>query len=173
MTLTFNTPSLTVAIPSTTSLQSLVSPKSIELVKSTAPMLKKHGKQITTRMYEIMFYNHPEVKQQFDLSAQANGSQPAKLATAISSYATHIDDLETLKSMVEKIAHRHVHTHVQPEQYSIVGESLLQAMKEILGEAATEEVMAAWTQAYQALAVVFINRERQIYQEEASCAARA
>ncbi|NER31048.1 MAG: flavohemoprotein, partial [Symploca sp. SIO1C4] len=132
-----------------------INPNTIELVKSTAPLLKKHGKQITTRMYEIMFHNHPEVKQQFDLSSQANGSQPAKLATALFSYATHIDDLESLSSMVETIAHRHVNTHVQPEQYPIVGESLLQAIKEILGEAATEEVIAAWTQAYQALAEVF------------------
>jgi nitric oxide dioxygenase len=33
----------------------MVSQKTIEIVKSTAPILKKSGKQITTRMYEIMF----------------------------------------------------------------------------------------------------------------------
>jgi nitric oxide dioxygenase len=67
--------------------------------------------------------------------------------------------------MVERIAHRHVKTHVQPEQYYIVGESLLQAMKDILKDAATKDIMAAWQHAYEVLAVVFINRERQIYQE--------
>ena len=138
--------------------------KTIAIVKSTAPILKQHGQEITTRMYEIMFRNHPEVKQQFDLSAQANGSQPAKLATAVYSYATQIDNLEALKSMVEKIAHRHVATHVRPEQYAIVGEILLQAIKDVLGDAATEEVMTAWTEAYQILSEIFIDREQQIYQ---------
>ncbi|MEB3219316.1 MAG: globin domain-containing protein [Nostocales cyanobacterium 94392] len=141
-----------------------ISQQTIDIVKSTAPVIKQHGQKITTRMYEIMFDKHPEVKAQFDMSAQANGTQPAKLATAVYTYATHIDDLEALKAMVDKIAHRHVKTHVLPEQYPIVGECLLQAIQDVLGDAATEEVMTAWTQAYQALAEIFINREQEIYQ---------
>lgn len=144
----------------------MISQKTIEIVKFTAPILKKHGQQITTRMYEIMFQNHPEVRAKFDMSAQADGSQPAKLATAVYSYASQIDNLSTLKLMVERIGHRHVQTHVLPEEYPIVGESLLQAMKDVLREAATEEVMAAWTEAYQALSEVFINREQEIYEEQ-------
>lgn len=146
----------------------MVSQNTINLVKSTAPLLKKHGQQITTRIYEIMFQNYPEVKSQFDISAQNDGSQPAKLATAVYSYATRIDDLPGLKSMVEKIAHRHVQTHVQPEQYSMVGECMLQAMKDVLGEAATPELITAWAEAYQALAEVFIHREHEIYEEESA-----
>lgn len=141
-----------------------VSQQTIDIVKSTAPMLRKNGQNITNRMYEIMFQKYPEVKAQFDMSAQANGTQPAKLATAIYSYATHIDDLEALKKMVDKIAHRHVQTHVLPEQYPIVGECLLQAIRDVLGKAATEEIMTAWTAAYQALSEVFIAREQRIYQ---------
>lgn len=142
-----------------------ISQETIEIVKSTAPVLKQHGKTITTRMYEIMFDQYPEVKTQFDQSAQANGTQPAKLANAVYSYATHIDDLQGLKAMVDKIAHRHVDSHVLPQQYPIVGECLLQAIKDVLQDAATPEVMQAWTEAYQLLAEVFINREQQIYQE--------
>lgn len=142
----------------------MISQETINVVKSTAPVIKEHGKTITSRMYEIMFDTHPEVKSQFDMSAQANGTQPAKLATAVYAYATHIDDLGALKEAVDKIAHRHVATHVLPEQYPIVGECLLQAIEDVLGDAATDEVMRAWTEAYQALAEIFINRERQIYQ---------
>ena len=142
----------------------MISQQTVNIVKSTAPILKKHGQKITTRMYEVMFEQYPEVKAQFDMSAQANGSQPSKLATAVYSYATHIDDLDALQAMVDKIAHRHVQTQVLPEQYPIVGECLLQAMKDVLGDAATAEVMTAWTEAYQALAKIFINREQQIYQ---------
>jgi nitric oxide dioxygenase len=141
-----------------------ISQQTIDIVKSTAPVLKKHGQKITTRMYEIMFNKYPEIKAQFDMSAQANGTQPTKLATAVYSYATYIDNLDGLKAMVDKIAHRHVQTHVLPEQYPIVGECLLQAIRDVLEDAATEEVMTAWKEAYQALAEVFINREQQIYQ---------
>ncbi|MBW4543138.1 MAG: hypothetical protein KME25_01625 [Symplocastrum torsivum CPER-KK1] len=144
----------------------MVSQKTIEIVKSTAPILKNQGKQITTRMYQIMFQKYPQVRNKFDMSAQADGSQPVKLATAIYTYASQIDNQPALKSMVERIAHRHVQTQVLPEEYFIVGESLLQAMKDVLREAATEEVMAAWTEAYQALSEVFINREDDIYKEQ-------
>ncbi len=144
----------------------MVSQKTIEIVKSTAPILKNQGKQITTRMYEIMFQKYPDVRKKFDMSAQADGSQPVKLATAVYSYANQIDNLPALKSMVERIAHRHVQTHVLPGEYRIVGETLLQAMKDVLREAATEEVMAAWTEAYQALSEVFIKREDDIYEEK-------
>lgn len=144
--------------------KSTISQQTIDIVKNTAPVLKKHGKTITSRMYEIMFDRYPEVKEQFDMSAQANGTQPAKLASAVYAYATHIDNLEALKTAVDKIAHRHVATNVLPNQYPIVGECLLQAIQDVLGDAATKEVMTAWTEAYQALAEVFINREQEIYQ---------
>ena len=142
-----------------------MSQKTIDIVKSTASVIKKHGQAITTRMYEIMFETHPEVKAQFDMSSQANGKQPAKLANAVYSSALNIDHLEKLQNMVENIAHRHVKTHVLPEQYPIVGECLLKAIKDVLGDAATSEVMTAWAKAYQVLAEVFINRETQIYEE--------
>ncbi|MEM8832498.1 MAG: globin domain-containing protein [Cyanobacteria bacterium P01_G01_bin.19] len=142
-----------------------ISQQTIDIVKATAPALKEHGKTITSRMYEIMFSSHPEVKSQFDMSAQANGTQPAKLATAVYAYATHIDDLGALTAAVDTIAHRHVATHVLPEQYPIVGECLLKAIQDVLGNAATEDVMNAWTEAYQALAEIFIDREQEIYQE--------
>ncbi|MDJ0901818.1 MAG: globin domain-containing protein [Xenococcus sp. MO_188.B8] len=152
------------ALSEKASVKDGISQETINIVKSTAPVIKKYGQQITTRMYEIMFETYPEVKAQFDMSAQANGKQPTKLANAVYGYATHIDDLEGLKTMIDKIAHRHVQTHVLPEQYPIVGECLLKAIKDVLGDAATKEVITAWTEAYQLLAEVFIKREQQIYQ---------
>jgi len=149
-------------------MKSEISQHNIDIVKSTAPVLKKHGKAVTVRMYEIMFESHPEVKAQFDMSAQASGKQPTKLANAVYSYALHIDNLEKLKDMVETIANRHVKTSVLPEQYSVVGECLLKAIQDVLGDVATPEVMNAWGEAYQVLADVFINREQQIYQSASS-----
>lgn len=157
------------ALSEDSSSKKAISQRTIDIVKSTAPLLKQHGQEITTRMYEIMFHNYPEVKAQFDMSAQANGNQPAKLATAVYSYAIHIDDLKALIAMVDKIAHRHIKTHVLPEQYPLVGECLLQAIKDVLGGAATKEVMTAWTEAYQILADVFISQEKQIYEMSLDC----
>ena len=44
-----------------------------------------------------------------------------------------------------------------------MGEALLGALREVLGQAATDDVMEAWAEAYQFLADVLIARERELY----------
>ena len=39
-----------------------MNPKTIEIVKSTAPVVKEKGKEITERMYEIVFQERPEYR---------------------------------------------------------------------------------------------------------------
>jgi hemoglobin-like flavoprotein len=81
-------------------------------------------------------------------------------------YATHIDRLDDLAAAVDHIVYRHVATRILPEQYPLIGEKLLQAMKDVLQDAATDEVIAAWGEAYDALATLFIQKEQAIYQQE-------
>ncbi|MDX2232011.1 MAG: globin domain-containing protein [Leptolyngbyaceae cyanobacterium bins.349] len=147
----------------------MVSPKTIELVKATAPILKEKGEAITRRMYEITFADRPDYKRGFETTWMQHldgGEQAQKLAAAVYAYAMHIDHLDELATAVDHIAHRHVSTRVLPEQYSLIGENLLQAMKDVLQEVATDEVIAAWAEAYEALTSIFIEKEKAIYQQE-------
>ncbi|MBF2009272.1 MAG: flavohemoglobin [Chlorogloeopsis fritschii C42_A2020_084] len=77
-----------------------------------------------------------------------------------------MDRLDELAKAVETIAHRHVETRILPEQYPLIGEKLLQAMKDVLQDAATDEVISAWAEAYDALANIFIQKEKAIYKQE-------
>ncbi|BDS13561.1 NO-inducible flavohemoprotein [Aureispira anguillae] len=141
----------------------MITAKTIEIVKSTAPVLAAHGEQITTVFYKRMFKNHPELKDIFNMTHQKQGTQPKVLANAVYQYAQHIDRLEVLGAAVESIAQKHVSLAITPEMYPIVGENLLAAIGEVLGEAATPEIVEAWTEAYQALADILINREEELY----------
>jgi nitric oxide dioxygenase len=58
-----------------------------------------------------------------------------------------------------------VEARILPEQYSLIGAKLLEAMKDVLGEAATEEVIDAWSEAYNALAEIFIDTEAKLYKK--------
>lgn len=72
----------------------MVSQKTIEIVKATAPTLKEKGHEITKRMYQIAFEERPEYKRFFETTWMQHidgGSQPAKLAASVYAYATHID----------------------------------------------------------------------------------
>ena len=143
-------------------MKASLSPQTIAIVKATAPALEKHGVEITRRMYERLFQNE-EIKAMFDQAAQESGEQPKRLAAAIVGYAKHIDKLDALGEAVERMAQRHVETHVKPEHYPYVAEALLPAIRDILGEAATDEVLAAWGEAYWFLAQILIGREAELY----------
>ena len=80
-------------------------------------------------------------------------------------YATFIDRIEKILPVVTRICHRHVSRGVLGPQYDAVGECLLAAISEILGDAATEDIMTAWTEAYGFLANTFIEMERSIKAE--------
>jgi nitric oxide dioxygenase len=147
----------------------MVSQKTIEIVKATAPVVKEKGEEITRRMYQIAFEERPDYKRSFETTWMQHldgGGQAHKLAAAVYAYATHIDRLDELATAVDHIAHRHVETRILPEQYLLIGQKLLQAMKDVLQDAATDEVIAAWAEAYDALATLFIQKEQAIYQQE-------
>ena len=137
------------------------------IVKSTAPALQQHGLAITTRMYERLFTD-PDVKAMFDQAAQESGEQPKRLAGAILAYAQNIDKLETLTAPVMRMAARHVETGVKAEHYPLVANALLPAIRDVLGEAATDEVLGAWGEAYWALADILIGKEDILYAEVVS-----
>lgn len=132
----------------------------IQIIKSTAPVIKEHGEAITTAMYKNLFTAHPEAKELFK---DAQPDQYKKLAAMVYAYAANIDNLGALGKGVEKVANIHVNVNVKPEHYPWVGEALLGAITEVLGEAATPEVMNAWKEAFFFLADVFINKEQEIY----------
>ncbi|RDY26702.1 bacitracin resistance protein BacA [Romboutsia weinsteinii] len=141
----------------------MLSQKTIDIVKSTVPALKEHGMEITTTFYKIMFRNNPEVKEMFNMDKQESGAQPKALAMTVLAAAQNIDNLEVLLPAVKKIGQVHVNTNVKPEHYPIVGKNLLLAIKEVLGDAATDEVLEAWGEAYGVIAKVFIDVETEIY----------
>jgi nitric oxide dioxygenase len=45
-----------------------LSPETIYIMKSTAPVLQEHGLEITKRLYELMFDRHSYVKNYFNRS---------------------------------------------------------------------------------------------------------
>jgi nitric oxide dioxygenase/hemoglobin len=140
------------------------SAQAIAVVKATAPAIEQHGLAITTAMYARLFQN-AEVKAMFDQAAQASGEQPRRLAAAILGYARNIDKLGNLGAAVQRMVARHVETGVKPEHYPLVAEALLPAIREVLGaEIATDELLAAWGEAYWMLADILIAAEAQAYE---------
>lgn len=141
----------------------MLSEETIRMIKSTVPVLEIYGTEITKRFYQKLFTNHPELLHLFNHANQKQERQQTALANAVYAAALHIDRLEAILPAVKQIAHKHRSLGVKPEQYPIVGQNLLEAIKDVLGDAATEEILNAWSEAYGVIADVFISVEREMY----------
>ncbi|MBM7704304.1 NO-inducible flavohemoprotein [Metabacillus iocasae] len=143
----------------------MLSERTIQIVKSTAPVLQTYGKDITARFYETLFRDHPALLNIFNQTNQKAGRQPTALANTVYAAALHIDQLETLLPVVKQIGHKHRSIGVKAEHYPIVGEYLLRAIKDVLKDDATEDILQAWEEAYGVIASIFIQVEQDMYEE--------
>lgn len=141
----------------------MLSQSTIDIVKSTAPLIAEAGPSMTAHFYDRMFKHHPELKDIFNLTHQDTGRQREALFNAVYGYAANIDNVEVLLPVVEKIAQKHTSFNITAEQYDIVGTHLLTTIDELMSPG--QAVLDAWAEAYGLLASIFINREEEIYQQ--------
>ncbi|WP_347140443.1 NO-inducible flavohemoprotein [Paracoccus sp. SSK6] len=141
-----------------------LSQQTIAVVKATVPALEQHGSVITETMYRRLFRNE-DIAVLFNQANQKRGTQRLALAQAVLAYAQNIDNLSVLGAAVERIAQKHIGYAILPEHYPFVAEALLGAMEEVLGDAATLDILQAWGEAYWFLAELLIEREDAIRTE--------
>ncbi len=139
--------------------------QTIAIVKATVPVLEEHGTAITSVFYQNMFDHHPELLDIFNKTNQKLGRQQTALATTVLAAAKHLEHLAVLLPQVTEISHKHRALQILPEHYPIVGEHLIGAIKQVLGEAANDDIIDAWTEAYDEIADVFIQLEKSMYEE--------
>ncbi|MGB2741009.1 MAG: NO-inducible flavohemoprotein [Cognaticolwellia sp.] len=143
----------------------MLTDKHIDIVKSTIPLLENAGPALTTYFYQRLFSHNPELKDIFNMSNQDTGRQQVALFEAIAAYAKNIENLSALTTAVERIAQKHTSFNIQAAHYAVVGHHLIETLRELAPDAFTADVEEAWTNAYQFLAGIFINREAELYQQ--------
>lgn len=140
-----------------------MNPQQIELVKNTVPVLRENGVALTTYFYQRMLKNNPELNNVFNLDHQTTGRQPRALAAAVLAYAENIENPSVLAKAIEHITTKHVSLDIQPDQYAIVGENLLNSISEVLDVPMESDLIGAWKAAYLQLADILIGVEKQKY----------
>ena len=65
--------------------------------------------------------------------------------------------------LLSRIAHKHASLGITPAQYDVVHDNLFWAIVDVLGDAVTPEVAAAWDEVYWLMAYALINQERGLY----------
>ncbi|CAM5729564.1 Flavohemoprotein [Streptomyces badius] len=121
---------------------------------------------IADLFYEKLFAARPELlRDLFNRGNQASGNQRRALAGSIAAFATALVERPGTRPdvMLERIAHKHASLGVTAEQYEVVHTHLFAAIADVLGDAVTPEVAAAWDEVYWLMAGSLIAVEERLY----------
>jgi nitric oxide dioxygenase len=136
------------------------------VITATLPVVGEHIGEIAQRFYRHMFANHPELLDGvFNRGNQAHGEQQQALAGSVAAFASGLVSTpeRTPEHLLKRIAHKHASLGIRPDQYQTVHDNLMWAIVDVLGDAVTPEVAAAWDEVYWLMANALINQERGLY----------
>ena len=136
------------------------------VVRATLPVVGRHIEEIANRFYAHLFAAHPEFQDGlFNRGNQAEGSQPKALAGSVAVFASTLlaDPPQIPDRLLTRIAHKHASLGIRPDQYPIVRDHLMWAIGDVLGDAVTPAVAAAWDEVYWLMAYALIHQERGLY----------
>ncbi|MEU9730094.1 globin domain-containing protein [Streptomyces sp. NPDC048002] len=146
----------------------MLSEQSAATVRATLPAVGAHLNEITERFYAGLFAARPDLlRDLFNRGNQAAGTQRRALAGSVAAFATYLLEHPDRRpdAMLARIAHKHASLGVAPEQYALVHEHLFAAIADVLGEAVTPEVAAAWDEVYWLMANALVALEKRLYEE--------
>ncbi|GGR37115.1 globin domain-containing protein [Streptomyces roseolus] len=143
----------------------MLSAESAALIRATLPAVGGALDEITTRFYATMFAEHPELLDgMFNRGNQASGAQRRALAGSIAAFAGSLlaEPGTRPDALLARIAHKHVAVGVTDDQYTLVHKYLFAAITDVLGEAVTPDVAAAWDEVYWLMAGALIAQEARL-----------
>jgi hemoglobin-like flavoprotein len=118
----------------------------ILLVRASWPTVAAQADALTTHFYAHLFEIDDTAARLFagvDMTAQKK-----KLAQALAVVIHALDDIDSLLPAVAALGKRHTHYGVEERHFDSVGDALLWALYDVLGDAFTPAVRDAWAQAY-------------------------
>jgi nitric oxide dioxygenase len=144
----------------------VLSDRSRPVIDATLPVVAANIEEIATRFYVHLFGRHPElIDGVFNRGNQAEGTQQMALAGSVAVFAGSLVKApeQVPEHLLSRIAHKHASLSITPAQYDVVHDHLFWAIADVLGDAVTPEVAAAWDEVYWLMAYALINQERGLY----------
>ena len=120
----------------------------VQLLRQSFAQLEQHEHQFVDLFYDRLFEIAPDARSLFPSDLKA---QKTKLFAALKLVVHGIERFDALRPALREMGQRHRSYGVVWEDYGLVGEALVQALGQVLGEAADAATEDAWYLAYTAV----------------------
>lgn len=122
----------------------------VRLLRESFEALRPCGDEMVARFYSILFSRRPEIRQMF---AKTNmEEQRKKFFATLDELIKHLEEPEKTLADLLMLGNHHLDHGVTNDQYPIVCDALVEAMKQSAGKTWTAELEAAWRDAYSVVA---------------------
>jgi hemoglobin-like flavoprotein len=126
-----------------------MTPEQIIIVQTTFGTVLPFADNMAETFYQRLFQLDPTLRPMFKSDMEA---QKRKLVSSLVLVIKNLQRPGLFLYKVQNLGRAHVDYGVKPHHYELVGEALLYALAEQMGEDFTSEVKAAWVAAYDLLA---------------------
>jgi hemoglobin-like flavoprotein len=126
----------------------------IEILEQSFAAVAPKGDELMDAFYRNLFTDFPQVRPLFENVEMAE--QKKKLLASLKLVVDNLRRPMALVSALEAMGARHVDYGAEVEHYPAVGQTLLKSLAEVAGDAWTEEMQEAWSEAYWKISEVMI-----------------
>ncbi|HET7015451.1 MAG TPA: globin domain-containing protein [Streptosporangiaceae bacterium] len=131
-----------------------MTPEQIALVQSSFRRLGPMNTDMAARFYHELFTAHPELRKLFTVDME---EQKIKFTEQLSVIVHAIPKLDELLFHTRALGARHLAYGVRTIDYRYVGEALIAALAQVLGDAFDAQTREAWTMAYNLVAETMLD----------------
>ncbi len=123
----------------------------VELLESSFALLAPRAEELVRTFYSSLFKKYPDLTPMFANTTMERQSE--KLVAALSTVVGSLRNPEGLAQVLRQLGEKHVNYGVKPDHYPKVAEVLLATMKSMAGDAWTNELQRAWSDALNQVAM--------------------
>lgn len=120
-------------------------PLNPRLIKESFSAVEPVAGKVAGYFYGRLFAQHPQLRALYPPSMEAHRDRMSDVLTRL---VWMLDSPEELTSYLAQLGRDHRKYGVSPEHYAAVGDALLATIRNFAAEVWTDEVEAAWTEAY-------------------------
>ena len=130
-----------------------------QLVQNSFREVVPIADQAAALFYNRLFTLNPALRSLFSGNISQQG---LKFMNTLKLAISGLDDLEKIIPALQQLGRSHANFGVEDAHYAMVGEALIWALEQSLGDTFTEEIWDAWAETYRLLSTVMREAAREI-----------